>query len=260
MIHKDLIYDIVNCIFHVYDELGNIWWENVYEEALVIALRNKGIQVAAQEEYDVFYKEKKIAKYRPDLVVEDKVIVELKAVGTLTNLHKAQIISYLKGFQKPIGILVDFAGQKLQRQIIPNKCQQEEALQNVFDFEKVTIAEKEKLKEIFEAAAEVSQVLGPGFYEEIYRRAFFQELISRDLFFETKDKISAVYCNEYLGEKWVNFFKIDRRTLVAIIAVQKITPLLKSRFTRYLKYIGCQDGLVFNFSGIRLECSYLKRP
>ncbi len=259
MIHKQLIYDIVNCMFHVYDELGNIWWEEVYEKALVIALRNKGIRVAAQEEYGVFYKEKKIAKYRPDLVVEDKVIVELKAVGELTNLHQAQLISYLKGFQKPIGILADFAGRKLQRQIIPNKYHQQEALQNVFDFEKVNIAEKEKLKGIFEAAAEVLRVLGPGFYEEIYRRAFFQELISRDLFFETKEKISAVYCNENLGEKWVNFFKIDRRTLVAVIAVQQITPLLKSRFARYLKYMGCRDGLVFNFSGIRLEYSYLKR-
>ena len=216
---------------HVYDELGNIWWEEVYEKALVIALQNKGIRVAAQEEYGVFYKKK----------------------------NQAQLISYLKGFQKPIGILADFAGQKLQRQIIPNKYHQQEALQNVFDFEKVNIAEKEKLKGIFEAAAEVLRFLGPEFYEEIYRRAFFQELISRDVFFETKDKISAVYCNERLGEKWVNFFKIDKRALVAVIAVQKITPLLKSRFARYLKYMSCRDGLIFNFSGIRLEYSYLKR-
>ncbi|MGB0931797.1 MAG: GxxExxY protein [Chitinophagales bacterium] len=259
MIHKDLIYDIIGCMFHVYDELGNIWWEAIYEEALVIALRNKGIKVAAQEEYDVFYKEKKIAKYRPDIVVEDKVIVELKGVGELTNVHKAQLISYLVGFRKPIGILADFAGKKLQKQIFPNKYYNQRALQNVSDFERVNIAEKERLKVIFEAAAEVLQVLGPGFYEEIYRRAFFQELISRDVFFETKEKISAVYCNEYLGEKWVNFFKIDKRTLVAVIAVQQIIPLLKSRFSRYLKYMNCQDGLIFNFSGTRLEYSYLKR-
>lgn len=258
MIHKELIYDIIGCMLDVYKQLGNIWPESIYEQALQIALQGKGIHAVAQHSYEVVYKKGKVGLYRPDLLVEDKIIIELKAVEKLQSLHKAQLISYLKGFDKPIGILANFTGTKLARQIIPNKYHQMTVLQNVLDFEKVNIPSKNELKYIFDTAAEVLKVLGPGFYEEIYRRAFFKELNFRKIPFETKNKVEAFFNESSLGEKYVNFFKLQKNTLVATIAVKEINPVLKSRFATYIKLMGCTQGLIFNFSGLRLQFSYVR--
>ncbi|MFK7908519.1 MAG: GxxExxY protein, partial [Chitinophagales bacterium] len=152
MIHEKLIYDITGCLFDVYNQLGNIWAESIYEQALQIALQEKGIHVVAQQNYEVLYKKGKVGLYRPDLLVEDKVIIELKAVETLNSIHQAQLISYLKGFEKPIGILANFTGRKLQRKIIPNKYHQMTVLKDVLDFDKVNIPSKNQLKYIFDTA------------------------------------------------------------------------------------------------------------
>ncbi len=258
MIHKDLIYDCVGCMLNVYKQLNNVWSENIYEQALIMALQEKGIKVAAQQNHEVLYKKGKIGLYRLDLLVEDKVIIELKAIEELQNLHKAQLISYLKGFQKPIGILANFAGKQFERQIIPNKYRQIGVLQHVLDFEQVKIPSKDELKYIFDVAVEVLKILGPGFYEEIYRRAFFKELNFRKIPFETKNKVEAFYNERCLGEKWVNFLKLQGDTLVSTIAVKEISPVLKSRFATYLKLMGCKRGLIFNFSKLRLKYSYIQ--
>ena len=258
MIYKELIYDIVGCMLDVYRQLGNIWSESIYEQALQIALQGKGLHVVAQGSYDVSYKKGKVGSYRPDLLVEDKIIIELKTVEELQGLHQAQLISYLKGFDKPIGILANFAETTPTRQIIPNKYHQIAVLQNVLDFEKVNIPSKNELKYIFDTAAEVLKVLGPGFFEEIYRRAFFKELNFRNIRFETKNKVEAFYNERSLGEKYVNFFKLQGNTLVSAIAVKEITPVLKSRFATYVKLMDCTQGLIFNFSGLRLQFSYVR--
>jgi GxxExxY protein len=81
--HKPLTYAINGCLFKVYNAIGNIWSEDVYEKALESELRSQGLAVQRQKEFEVFYFDKRVGRYRTDLLVEDTVIVELKAVSHL---------------------------------------------------------------------------------------------------------------------------------------------------------------------------------
>lgn len=94
--HDALTYAINGALFAVYNELGNIWQEEVYEQALQIELEAQGFRVERQKEFEVFYFDRRVGHYRIDLLVEDAVIVEIKAVPHTFPLHKAQLISYLK--------------------------------------------------------------------------------------------------------------------------------------------------------------------
>jgi GxxExxY protein len=137
--HEDLTYAINGCLFTVYNTLGNIWKEEVYEKALAMELQSRGIQAERQKEFDVYYFDRQVGKYRLDLLVVDQVIVELKAVPEMVPLHRAQLISYLKGAQKPVGILANFGGMSLEHQTFPNKLHLKTPLRDDFNFDKIRL-------------------------------------------------------------------------------------------------------------------------
>ena len=92
--------------------LGHGFLEKVYEKALMIELRNRGLGVENQVPLKVIYKEEIIGEYFADLLVEGKVIVEIKAVKHLLKEHQAQLLNYLKATGIKIGILVNFKKSK----------------------------------------------------------------------------------------------------------------------------------------------------
>jgi len=121
-LHKDLTAKIIKYFYNVFDELGYGFLESVYESALVLELNNMGLKVERQKELGVFYKGVSIGKYRSDIIVEDKVIIELKAISQLIKAHKVQLVNYLKATNIEIGLLVNF-GEKInfKRKIFRNK-------------------------------------------------------------------------------------------------------------------------------------------
>ena len=110
---EELTREIIGCFYKVYDELGAGFLESVYEKALMIELQAVGLQVENQKSINVIYKGKLIGEFKADIVVEDKVIIEIKAVNKLNNQHEAQLINYLKATKIKIGLLVNF-GEKLE--------------------------------------------------------------------------------------------------------------------------------------------------
>jgi len=100
---------ILDCAFIVHSELGPGLLENAYEECLSYELRDAGLKVERQKALPLVYKEIKLdAGYRIDILVEDSIIVELKAVEELTDVHLAQILTYLKLSKCKLGLLVNF--------------------------------------------------------------------------------------------------------------------------------------------------------
>ena len=170
--HKNLTYAINGCLFNVHNALGNIWSEDVYEKALESELTSQGLSVQRQKEFEVAYFDQKVGHYRTDLLVEDTVIVELKAVPRLLPLHRAQLISYLKGFGKPLGILANFGGASVEHATYPNKTDRKKALIDQFDFEKIRINEKEDIKDLLLMANRILVTLGPGYLQQNYIRHF----------------------------------------------------------------------------------------
>jgi GxxExxY protein len=100
---------ILDCAFTVHSELGPGLLENAYEECLCYELRNAGLKVERQKALPLVYKEIKLdAGYRIDILVEDSIVIELKAVEELTDVHLAQVLTYLKLSKCKLGLLVNF--------------------------------------------------------------------------------------------------------------------------------------------------------
>ena len=109
-----LTFQIRGAVFEVNKELGTGFLEKVYENALVIELRNRGIKAEAQVPVKVRYKGNEIGEYFADVIVEDQVILELKATESLQKIHEAQILNYLKATGYKIGLLINFTYPKAQ--------------------------------------------------------------------------------------------------------------------------------------------------
>ena len=101
---NEISYQIRGAVFDVYNELGPGLLENVYEQALIIELQNKELQVQNQVPIEVLYKGFDLdLQYRLDLLVNEQVVIELKSVETLLPVHHKQLITYLKLAKKPLG-------------------------------------------------------------------------------------------------------------------------------------------------------------
>jgi len=109
---EDLTYKIRGAIFEVNRILGHGFLEKVYENALMIELKEKGLKAESQVPISVQYKKKEIGEYFADIVVEDEVILELKAVESLQKIHEAQLLNYLNATDFKVGFLVNFTHPK----------------------------------------------------------------------------------------------------------------------------------------------------
>ncbi len=109
-----ITYIINGAIFEVNRILGPGFLEKVYENALLIELRERGLRAENQVPIEVNYKGTNVGEYIADLLVEDKVIVELKTVEKLTKLHEAQLLNYLKATDHKVGLLVNFQNKKAE--------------------------------------------------------------------------------------------------------------------------------------------------
>jgi len=114
VVYKELSYQIMAAVFEVHNTLGFGFLEKVYERALLKELRLRGIQVEAQKEIKVFYKKDEIGTYFADLVVNNEILLELKAVEGLDNIHKAQVLNYLKATGLKLGLLINFGRERVQ--------------------------------------------------------------------------------------------------------------------------------------------------
>jgi GxxExxY protein len=114
IIYRDLSYQIMAAVFEVHKELGPGFLESVYKKALVLELTNRGMKLGSEKAFDLTYKGKKVGTHRLDLVVEDKIVLELKTVERFAPHHTAQLLSYLKASGYRLGILVNFSKVKVE--------------------------------------------------------------------------------------------------------------------------------------------------
>ncbi len=123
LLHKELTYKIRKCLFEVYNTLGPGFDESVYLRSLIIEFKHHGIAYETEKPIKVRYKSTLVKNYKLDLVVENKIILEIKAVTKLNPAFKSQIISYLKAAQLDLGLLVNFGKERLEieRIILSNK-------------------------------------------------------------------------------------------------------------------------------------------
>ena len=113
MKHKELTAKIIDCAYKVYRELGFGFLESVYQNALLIELTRAGLQSEQEKRIQVFYGEQVVGDFVADMLVEGKVILELKSISQVHPAHEAQLINYLKATGMEVGLLINF-GEKVE--------------------------------------------------------------------------------------------------------------------------------------------------
>ena len=111
LLHGDLSGKVINCVRRVYGHLGSGFLEKVYENALVVELQSQGLQVQQQVPLTVEYRGVIVGEYVADMVVEGKILLELKAASQITDAHKAQLLNYLKASGIEVGFIINFGEQ-----------------------------------------------------------------------------------------------------------------------------------------------------
>lgn len=120
--HSETTGAIIKAFYKVYNELGFGFLEKVYENALVIELRELGLIVEQQKPIFVYYQGQLVGEYFADLVVNDSVILELKSAETISRAHEAQLINYLRATEFEVGLLLNFGkSPEYKRKIFENK-------------------------------------------------------------------------------------------------------------------------------------------
>ena len=114
MLHEKLTGAIIGCAFEVINELGSGFLESVYEKAMMIALSDAGLSVQSQKPVRVLFRGKPVGDFYADLIVEEKVMVELKSAKALIPEHEAQTINYLNATDIEVGLLINFGKPKLE--------------------------------------------------------------------------------------------------------------------------------------------------
>lgn len=110
----DLTYKINGCAMKVHNTLGNGFQEFIYQKCLAIELEKADISFSREQPHEIFYEGILVGTRRADFVVEDQVIVELKALINLEDVHLAQAKNYVVAYDKPIGLLINFGAKSLQ--------------------------------------------------------------------------------------------------------------------------------------------------
>ena len=121
MEHEELTHKIIGCAMEVHRYLGNGFQEVIYQRALAIEMALQGLSFDREKEMPVYYKDEHIGTRRVDFFVENGIMVEIKALIQLEDVHLAQAINYLEAYNMKIGLLINFGARSLQFKRVHNK-------------------------------------------------------------------------------------------------------------------------------------------
>ena len=130
-LHSELTGKIIGCAMQVHRILGNGFQEVIYQRALEIEMKQQGLNFSREHEMEIFYKGIEIGTRRVDFFVEGKVMVELKAVTQLEDVHLAQAINYLEAYGLEVGLLLNFGNRSLQFKRVMKPSQNQPRSQSI---------------------------------------------------------------------------------------------------------------------------------
>ena len=105
---EDLTRQIIGCAYQVFNKLGFGFLESVYKKAMLIELESKKLKSEEEKSLKVYYDNQVVGTFSVDLLIEDEIVIELKSVQNLAKEHEVQLVNYLNGLNKEIGLLINF--------------------------------------------------------------------------------------------------------------------------------------------------------
>ena len=120
MIKDELTYKIIGCAMKVHNTMGPGFQEVIYQRCLAIEMGRSALSFVREQEHTIYYEEIEVGTRRADFVVENRVVLELKALAALEDVHLAQAKNYVVAYDFPLGLLINFGGKSLEYKLIFN--------------------------------------------------------------------------------------------------------------------------------------------
>jgi GxxExxY protein len=256
LIYEELTKELRQCVYDVHNALGTGYDEETYHQAMIIRVEKSGVPVRSKEKRFIEHRGEKVHEFELDLIADDKVIFELKALQSdFLQPNLVQIISYLKLWQKQLGLLVNFGLPKAKIKRIPFSEKAKKKTEN-YDYIKNILApaDREHLRNLREAILTVFEMHGLGYGESIYQELILAELRHRKITYAPKTIIPVEYEGRIIRNFEMNLPVIEGRFILGITALQKQIEFYDiARIQTYLRALNLQIGLLVNFGKKELQ-------
>lgn len=263
LLFRELTGEIIGAYYEVYNHTSRTYPEWVYENCLMYELRKRGLPCLCQDEHRIEYKEEIAGLHRLDVLVDERVVVENKVAERIAPLHKAQAISYLKAWEKRVGLVLNFGGA-------------------VPEFERVYFEPRggktriggingsmdrqmdegwihaDLAYEIVGGLYEVHSILGPGFVHRIYTNACHHEMLSRGLESRRLRKMQVRYKEIVAGEISFGHLLVDGVVMIFPVAIQDINDIRIENLKDWMQVQQVELGILANFRDTSLKPMFLR--
>ena len=270
LIHENLSYDIRSSLFRVYNTLGPGFREEAYKQAVKNNLLKTGLAIEVEKDIPIPYEDDPaIDTYRLDLLVEKKIILELKAVSELHQRFVAQTLSELLASKIELGMLVNFGSEPLEIQRLlnahmnpakkknPNKAMSKEPALD--EPKKEKIIHKELCYALYGCGYKIYNVLGSGFRETTYEKAFFKEMSKAGIACQTNKEIPVIFDGVEIDTHKIKLV-VDDKIIVYVKGYADLDPHWEARLKSELRASKLRLGLIFNFGSSSLVVERVLNP
>ena len=261
LVHKEATGKIIGVYYDVYNGTSRTYPEFVYENAMLRDLRRMGMTCERQEEYQICYKGWIVGRQRLDLFVANEVIVELKVAEGITSLHKAQTRSYLKTFDKRVGLLFNFGSTVPEFDRIffePHPVENPSPSESTAAKDLTDLIAPEITHEIIGALYTVHSTLGPGFVHRIYANACYRELQERGVPVRPQKEMQVVYRGEPIASIKFSHLRVADVALVFPVAIRDINAIRFNNIKEWLRIQQVPLAILANFETLSLDPLILK--
>ena len=263
LLEESLTKVIKGCFYDVQNEVGLGFDEEAYHQGLIRAFTQKGLRFRSKEPVPVMYRGKGVTTFEPDFDVEERVIVELKALREgFAQEHYVQLFSYLKATRRRIGFLVNFGQERVvdERYVFDEKpFALDENWENVAG--QVAGEERERLMLARQSAIEVGQEFGFGYGDVTYRKLLTAVVEAKSVATQERPLAQPRFHNDPVGHFECHCLRIGPDIIALVLALKDGLERLDIRVGEsYLKNLGYRFGVVANFAKDRLQLHGIANP
>jgi GxxExxY protein len=258
LIHKELTGKILRSYYNVYNGLSRYYREFIYENSMIVDLAERGLDAVNQPRYKVLYLQRIAGLQILDVVVSSLVVLELKAVPVLLPIHHAQLQSYLKATQLPVGFLLNFHSEKPEFKRYVNT---EPRTVTTPDYDEVPLRQDVMYPElslkITRALRQVHRTLGPGLIHRIYANACYYELENAGLSLERRKSMEVFFKDKLVGRIASRHIIAENLVMIFPMAIGSIEQVKYQNIQAYMKRQNIELAIVANFNSVDLQIKYV---
>lgn len=245
ILYKDLSGRIIGCVFDVFREIGPGYDEPIYHNGLKVRFAKEGLTFLSEPHFKIYYRGVEIAELKPDYLVDEKIVLELKSIQSdFEPRNYTQIISYLRLLNKRLGILINFG---LLQAHFKRVLFDERQLKIIEDLQEIApwMKDHEDVQRLRDGIVNVAKELRLGYHAEIYQKAMHVELEFNQFLCDEHVKVPVHYQNVFLKNYEIDYWLINGKILLAVLAGSKeVRAYDVMRMRTYLKDLKLDIGLI----------------